>query len=60
MAMETEELTYKAPKEWRKAHVLSLYPPIPKNTAAVNFDIYDFEMFFNDEPTKDLFEQGKR
>ncbi len=60
MAMETEELTYQPPKEWREStKVLSLYPPIPKNTAAVNFDIYDFEMLFNDEVTNDLIRTGQ-
>ena len=39
--------------------MLSLYPPIPKNTAAVDFDIYDFEMLFNDEPTNDLIRTGQ-
>ena len=58
--METEELTYQLPKEWREgAKVISLYPPIPKNTAGVDFDIYDFEMLFNDEPTNELIRTGQ-
>jgi DNA polymerase III alpha subunit len=58
--MENEDLTYQLPKEWREStKVLSLYPPIPKNTAAVNFDIYDFEMLFNDELTNDLIRTGQ-
>ncbi len=58
--MENEELTYQIPKEWREStKILSLYPPIPKNTAAVNFDIYDFEMLFNDEPTNQLIRTGQ-
>ena len=58
--METEELTYQIPREWRdKAKVFSLYPSIPKNTAAVNFDIYDFEMLFNDEKTNKIIRTGK-
>ncbi|MBE0551398.1 MAG: hypothetical protein IH619_03350 [Ignavibacterium sp.] len=58
--METEELTYQPPKEWREStKVLSLYPPIPKNTTAVNFDIYDFEMLFNNEPTNQLIRTGQ-
>lgn len=60
MVMETEELIYKIPKEWRdNTKMFSLYPPIPKNTAAVNFDIYDFEMLFNDEPTNSLIRTGQ-
>jgi DNA polymerase III subunit alpha len=58
--METEELTYQLPKEWREGtKVISLYPPIPKNTAGVDFDIYDFEMLFNDEPTNNLIRTGQ-
>lgn len=58
--MQTEELTYQIPKQWRTStKVLSLYPPIPKNTAGVNFDIYDFEMLFNDEPTNGLIRTGQ-
>lgn len=60
MVMETEELTYQPPKEWREStKMLSLYPPIPKNTAGVDFDIYDFEMLFNDEPTNNLIRTGQ-
>ena len=58
--MEVEELTYKLPKEWREnKKVVSLYPPIPRNTEAVDFDIYDFEMLFNDEPTNNLIRTGQ-
>ncbi len=58
--MENEELTYQIPKEWREStKVLSLYPPIPRNTDAVDFDIYDFEMLFNDEPTNNLIRTGQ-
>lgn len=58
--MKTEELTYQPPKEWREStKVLSLYPPIPRNTDAVDFDIYDFEMLFNDEPTNNLIRTGQ-
>jgi len=58
--METEELTYQPPKEWRVNNkVVSLYPPIPKHTASVDFDIYDFEMLFNDEATNSLIRTGQ-
>ncbi len=60
MVMKIKELTYQPPKEWREStKILSLYPPIPKNTAGVNFDIYDFEMLFNDKPTNDLIRTGQ-
>ncbi len=60
MVMETEELTYQIPKQWRdNTKMFSLYPPIPKNTAAANFDIYDFEMLFNDEPTNKIIRTGQ-
>jgi DNA polymerase III alpha subunit len=60
MVMEIEELTYQIPKEWRdNTKMFSLYPPIPKNTAAVNFDIYDFEMLFNDKVTNNLIRTGQ-
>jgi DNA polymerase III alpha subunit len=60
MVMENEELTYQIPKAWRdNIKLFSLYPPIPKNTAGVNFDIYDFEMLFNDEPTNELIRTGQ-
>lgn len=60
MVMETEELTYQPPKEWRESiKVLSLYPPIPRNTRTVDFDIYDFEMLFNNKKTNDLIRKGQ-
>jgi len=55
-----EELIYDLPRQWRtdiKMH--TLYPPVPKNTSGVEFDIYDFEMLFNDKPTNDLIRTGK-
>lgn len=58
--MELEELTYQPPKEWRESiKLLSLYPPIPRNTKKVNFDIYDFEMLFNDIKTNELIRTGQ-
>jgi DNA polymerase III alpha subunit len=58
--MESEELIYQLPKEWREGiKVISLYPPIPKNTAGVDFDIYDFEMLFNNERTNELIRTGQ-
>lgn len=58
--MELEELTYQPPKEWRESiKLLSLYPPIPRNTKKVDFDIYDFEMLFNDIKTNELIRTGQ-
>lgn len=37
----------------------TLHPPIPRNTGRVNFDIYDYNMIFNDEPTKKLIREGR-
>jgi DNA polymerase III alpha subunit len=39
--------------------IASLYPFIPRNTAEIPFDIYDYEMLFNDEPTKKIIREGK-
>ena len=51
---------YKAPKEWRDgARICSLYPPIPRNTDVIDFDIYDFEMLFSDLPTIKLIQSGR-
>ena len=55
----TDILTYQVPEQWReRANVHTLYPPVPRNTKSVKFDIYDFEMLFNDEATKDLIRKG--
>lgn len=51
---------YRTPKEWRNStRICSLYPPIPRNTGNVDFDIYDFEMLFSDLPTIKLIQSGK-
>ncbi len=53
-------LTYQVPPEWREGVRLhSLLPPIPKNTRNIRFDIFDFEMLFNDEKTKELLRKGQ-
>ncbi|MCX8106898.1 MAG: hypothetical protein N3D80_13610 [Ignavibacterium album] len=57
---EHSGLTYKPPKEWLNGvNVKTIYPPIPRKTGGVDFDIYDFEMLFNDKPTIDLIRSGK-
>jgi DNA polymerase III alpha subunit len=58
--IESSYLTYKPPKEWLNGlKIKTIYPPIPRKTAEVDFDIYDFEMLFNDKPTIDLIRSGK-
>lgn len=53
-------LTYQVPPEWREGVRLhSLLPPIPRNTGSIHFDIFDFEMLFNDEKTKELIRKGQ-
>ncbi len=53
-------LTYQVPPEWREGVRLhSLLPPIPRNTRNIRFDIFDFEMLFNDEKTKELLRRGQ-
>ncbi len=55
-----ELLNYQIPAEWRNVvRIHTLYPPIPKNTGNINFDIYDFDMLFNDAATKELIRTGK-
>jgi DNA polymerase III alpha subunit len=55
----TDILAYQVPEQWRETvNIHTLYPPVPRNTESVKFDIYDFEMLFNDEATKDLIRKG--
>jgi len=53
-------LIYQVPPEWRDApKVHTLYPPIPKNTGSIDFDVFDFDMLFNDAATKELIRTGQ-
>jgi DNA polymerase III alpha subunit len=53
-------LKYQVPEQWRNSPgVRTLYPPLPVKTGAVSFDIYDFDMLFNNEATKSLIRTGK-
>jgi len=55
-----EYTLYKTPKEWRDGtRICNLYLPIPRHTRNVDFDIYDFEMLFNDQATIELIKSGK-
>jgi DNA polymerase III alpha subunit len=60
-SLKTEDLLiYQVPPEWRDApKVHTLYPPIPRNTGSIDFDIFDFDMLFNDPATKELIRTGK-
>lgn len=53
-----EDLGYDKPPEWRGNNLISIYTPIPRNSGRVNFDIYDYNMLFNDEATKELIRTG--
>lgn len=56
----SEYLLYKVPKEWRRStRICSLYPPIPRHTQNIDFDICDFEMLFNDSLTLELIRSGR-
>ena len=53
-------LTYQIPPEWREGvRIHTLYPPIPKFTGNIDFDIFDFDMLFNDPATRELIRTGK-
>ena len=53
-------LNYQIPPEWRgQAKIHTLYPPMPKHTGNIDFDIFDFDMLFNDPATKELIRAGK-
>lgn len=52
-------LAYQVPEEWRKGvSIHTLYRSIPRKGGDIDFDIFDFEMLFNDEETKDLIKRG--
>jgi len=56
----TEFQEYRVPEQWRnKLNLRTLHPPVPVRTENVSFDIYDFDMLFNDEPTRKLIREGK-
>jgi DNA polymerase III alpha subunit len=60
MKKDEDFLGYQVPEQWRNTpSVKSLYAPIPVKTDAVSFDIFDFDMLFNNEATKKLIRTGK-
>ncbi len=60
IANTVDILTYQVPPEWREGtRIRSLYPLIPGKKGNIRFDIFDFEMLFNDEKTKKLLCAGQ-
>ena len=60
MEKNFENQFYLIPEEWRQEpKVATLYPPLPKNRSGVEFDIFDFEMLFNDRKTNELIRTGQ-
>lgn len=60
MEKDIENHLYMIPVEWRKnPKIATLYPPLPKNKKGVQFDIFDFEMLFNDNKTNQLIRTGQ-
>jgi DNA polymerase III alpha subunit len=60
MMKSSDYLSYQVPEQWRNSpSVKTLYPPLPVKTGGVSFDIFDFEMLFNNEATKELIRKGK-
>ena len=55
----TEIFRYSLPPEWKQTKIHTLYPPIPRNGSKVKFNIFDYEMLFADEATKELLRRGK-
>lgn len=60
MPENAENRLYMLPEEWRtEPKIATLYPPLPKNKGGVKFDIFDFEMLFNDAATNRLIRTGQ-
>lgn len=60
MPENAENRLYMLPEEWRtEPKIATLYPPLPKNQGGVKFDIFDFEMLFNDAATNRLIRTGQ-
>jgi DNA polymerase III alpha subunit len=52
--------SYLPPKEWRgRGKLKQIFPPLSQNSKKLGFDIYDFEMLFNDEETNQIIRTGK-
>ncbi len=52
--------TYVLPNDrGRDLSLTKIYEPIPRKGSGVDFDIYDYEMLFNDAPTVSLIREGR-
>jgi DNA polymerase III alpha subunit len=50
---------YRLPQDRQKIkNISTFYTPLPRKTEKVNFDIFDYEMLFNDEGTNKLIRDG--
>lgn len=60
MKKDSEVQFYMVPEEWRREpKIATFYLPLPKNKKGVEFDIFDFEMLFNDSKTNELIRTGQ-
>ncbi|HSL87840.1 MAG TPA: hypothetical protein VK870_00910, partial [Ignavibacteriaceae bacterium] len=60
MEIDFENIFYSIPVEWRtEPKIVTLYPALPKNKKGVEFDIFDFDMLFNDRKTNELIRTGQ-
>jgi DNA polymerase III alpha subunit len=51
---------YRLPQDRKGGYRLpTIHAPIPRKEGAVDFDIYDFDMIFNDSETKRIIREGK-
>lgn len=55
----TEIFHYSLPPEWKQTKIHTLYSPILRSGSKVKFNIFDYEMLFADEATKELLRRGK-
>lgn len=55
----TEIFRYSLPREWKQTKIHTLYSPIRRSGSKVKFNIFDYEMLFADEATKELLRRGK-
>lgn len=54
------EVEYLPPKEWLQGRkVKRIFPPINRSTKKLGFDIFNFEMLFNDKQTNAMIRTGK-
>lgn len=53
-------LNYNPPREWLDSNKIKrIFPSINHNSKKLGFNIYDFEMLFNDEKTNEIIRTGK-